>query len=141
MTTPNNDKAAVEAATQAWIDAFNEHDTEVISTLYDAGAVLWGTLSPEIILSAEGVRAYFARTFQITPPPTVALGTHHVRLFGDLAVSSGLYSLEFVVSGQARLLPARFSFTYRCAGGKWLIVDHHSSLLPSMPPELLANRE
>ena len=82
MTTPNNDKAAVEAATQAWIDAFNEHDTEVISTLYDAGAVLWGTLSPEIILSAEGVRAYFARTFQITPPPTVVLATHDVAPSG-----------------------------------------------------------
>ena len=138
MTTSSDDRAGIEAAAQAWIDAFNEHDSAKISALYDDGAVLWGTLAPEIILSSEGVQAYFERTFQMAPPPTVELGAQHARLFGDVAVSSGSYRLSFVIGGQLQAVPARFSFTYRRASGQWLIVDHHSSLLPSAYPDLLA---
>ena len=32
--------------------------------------------------------------------------------------------------GDEVTIPARFSFTYRLEGGKWMIVDHHSSRVP-----------
>lgn len=136
MTIPTDEKAGIVAAVQAWIDAFNAHDPLKVASLYDDAAVLWGTLSQEIIFSSGGVQAYFERTFQMTPPPTVRLGAHHVRLFGEVAVSSGSYTLGFVVDGRAEAVPARFSFTWYRPNGKWLIVDHHSSLLPSIPPGL-----
>lgn len=34
--------------------------------------------------------------------------------------------------GDARTA-VRFSFTYRRTGGQWLILDHHSSLMPAAP--------
>lgn len=149
MPTPKPDEldaASVTAAVQAWISAFNEHDSAGVSGLYAAEAVLWGTLSAEIMTSADAVRAYFERTFQFNPPPTVSLGMNLVRVFGDTAVASGDYTLEFLIAGQSHRMPARFSFTYRLDGGepghktgeKWLIVDHHSSLVPAAPPPALA---
>ncbi len=138
--------AEVTAAVQGWITAFNEHDAAKVSGFYAAEAVLWGTMSAEIMTSAHAVRAYFERTFNFNPPPAVSLGMNLVRVFGDMAVATGDYTLEFLIAGQSHLMPARFSFTYRLhanePGGKgeerWLIVDHHSSLVPAAPPPVLA---
>lgn len=120
-------------ATAAWIDAFNAHDADRIARLYDPAAVLWGTLSPTIITSASGVRGYFERAFASRPAPKMSLQSAHDRAWGDTAVVSGTYRLALWQDGRAQTLPARFSFTYRRANGGWLIVDHHSSLMPTPP--------
>lgn len=141
MPTPDKtDVTAVTAATQAWVDAFNAHDAARVSELYDAQAVLWGTLSADLITSKDAIHAYFDRTFQFNPPPTVRLGQILVRVFGDAAVASGGYTLAFEIAGQCHPMPARFSFTYHRRGGQWPIVDHHSSLVPAALPAPLAAR-
>lgn len=127
------DNAEIDAATAAWVREFNAHDVARIAGLYDPAAVLWGTLSPSIITSAQDVRAYFERAFSGDLPPTVALDGARTRRFGDVAVSSGGYTLLFWVDGVPRRMPARFSFTYRKTNAGWLIVDHHSSLVPVAP--------
>lgn len=138
MPTPDHNAVAavtaVNAALQAWVDAFNAHDAAGVSALYDAQAVLWGTLSADLITSADAIDAYFDRTFQFNPPPTVSLGQALVRVFGDTAVASGRYTLAFEIAGQSHLMPSRFSFTYRRNGGQWRVVDHHSSLVPAGLP-------
>ena len=134
MTNLKGEQSAVDVAAQAWISAFNEHDAEKAATLYHPEAVLWGTTSPMLIASPDGIRKYFERTFQLSPPPKAAIGARLTRTYGDTAISSGNYSFEMVVQGQSRSIPARFSFTYRRSGERWLIMDHHSSLLPSAPP-------
>ena len=138
MPTPDHNAVAavtsIEAALQAWVDAFNAHDAAGVSALYDAQAVLWGTLSADIITSVDAIDAYFDRTFQFNPPPTVSLGQALVRVFGDMAVASGSYTLAFEIAGQSHLMPSRFSFTYRRSGSQWRIVDHHSSLVPAGLP-------
>ena len=53
-----------------------------------------------------------------------------VRIFGDTAVNSGLYTFRYEKDGKVVNVPARFSFTYRKDGDKWKIVDHHSSVVP-----------
>jgi uncharacterized protein (TIGR02246 family) len=141
--TDHTDIAAVSAVTaviQTWVDAFNAHDAARVSALYDAQAVLWGTLSADIITSADAINAYFDRTFQFNPPPTVRLGQLLVRVFGDAAVASGGYTLAFEIAGQSHLMPARFSFTFHREAGQWCIVDHHSSLVPAALPAPLASR-
>lgn len=124
------DNAEIHATTDAWVSAFNAHDVARIASLYDPAAVLWGTLSPSIITSPEDIRAYFERAFSRDSPPTVTLDGAFTRRFGDVAVSSGGYTLVFWVDGVSRRMPARFSFTYRKTNVGWLIVDHHSSLVP-----------
>lgn len=121
-------------AAHAWAAAFNEHDIDRLCSLYDSQAVLWGTMSPQIVTSAQGVRAYFERTFQGATDICVSMNDAHVRSFGDVAVSTGSYAFALSIGGSSRLLPARFSFMYRRSAELWLIVDHHSSLMPSPQP-------
>lgn len=135
MRTPQThahaDTAAVEAATQSWIDAFNAGDPARICALYCADAVLWGTTAQQLIATPQGVRAYFDGHCAAQYPLQVRLTAQQLRLYGETAINSGSYTLQAVAGGQQRVLPARFSFVYRKAGGQWLIVDHHSSFVPA----------
>jgi hypothetical protein len=54
-------------------------------------------------------------------------------LRGDAAVNNGYCTFSYIKDGQTKSLPARYSFTYIRSGDRWLIVDHHSSAMPSAP--------
>lgn len=127
-------KSEVGLATRAWAAAVNSCDANKAAALYDPEAVLWGTVAPTIISSRAGVRQYFERVCSANPPPKVTFGEQRIRVYGDTAVNSGMYTFTIFPGGQARAFPARYSFTYRKEDGQWLIVDQHSSALPA-PPE------
>ena len=125
------DEASVRATTEAWISAFNASDLPGMSALYDAQAHLWGTTSPVLISSPQGIAGYFSAVFALQPAPGMALNDVRVRLYGDTAISTGGYTLALGAAAQRRAIPARFSFVYRRNAGRWLIVDHHSSATPA----------
>jgi uncharacterized protein (TIGR02246 family) len=133
MPSPESNKADVGMATQSWAAAFNSCDSDKASALYSSDAVLWGTVAPVIISSPTGVRQYFERVCSSNPKPKVALGEQIIRVYGDTAVNSGSYTFTVFPGGQSLQFPARFSFTYRKQDGKWLVVDHHSSAMPTPP--------
>jgi len=129
-------KEDVAAATQAWADAVNSHDPERVVVLYDPEAVLWGTSSPTLRDSPSAIRDYF-RTLPTFPPEyKVVIEEQRVRVYGDTAINSGTYALLNVAvrDGKPVTIAARFSFVYRNRGGRWVIVDHHSSRVPAPPP-------
>ena len=129
---PAGPKEDVAAATQAWTEAFNSRDPARVLALYDAEAVLWGTVSPTLRDNPEAIRDYF-KNMPNQPQGRVELGEQRVRVYGDTAINSGLYTFSNVRDGQPVTTPARFSFTYRHKEGRWMIVDHHSSAVPSPP--------
>lgn len=129
--TPASELAVV-AATGAWIDAFNAADPVRIAALYHPDAVLWGTTAPSIITTREGLKRYFEGHCAAKPPPRVTLTGQWVRMYGDMAINTGSYTLTVLVRGEMRPLPARYSFTYCRVDGQWLIVDHHSSFVPEL---------
>jgi Domain of unknown function (DUF4440) len=53
--------------------------------------------------------------------------------YGDTAVNTGYYTFAYLKDGEMKNFPARYSFTYVRNGDRWLIVDHHSSAVPSPP--------
>ena len=134
-TVPSTDiaKSAVSNAVQAWASAFNTCDADRIAALYDREAVLWGTVATTLIASPAGVHQYFARACSSKPPPSVSIGNQNIRVYGDTANSSGTYAFSFGPEDKRRTIQARFSFTFRLSDGRWLIVDHHSSMLPAPP--------
>jgi hypothetical protein len=56
-----------------------------------------------------------------------------IRVYGNAAVNTAYYTFSYRKNGEARELPARYSFTFVKAGDEWVIVDHHSSAMPAAP--------
>ena len=133
MPSPEVAKAEAQAATQAWVAAFNSCDAGKAVALYHPEAVLWGTVARAIISTPAGIQQYFERVCSASPQPKVALGEQLVRVYGETAINSGNYTFTVFPGGQTVQVPARYSFTYRKTNGQWLIVDHHSSTLPAPP--------
>lgn len=135
-TTTGSDSAAKEqiaAATRAWADAMTRHDIEAVLALYDSEAVLWGTRSPTLRDTPATVRQYFNILSKVPPSYKAVLDEQRIRIYGDIAINTGRYTFSEIREGKEIIRPARFSFVYRNRGGRWLIVDHHSSAVPAPP--------
>ncbi len=126
-------KEDVAAATLEWGRALGEDNPDKVLPLYSDDAVLWGTLSPTVRADRATVRDYFVTAFKVLPGLKVAFGDQLIRMYGDTAVNTGYYTFSYVKDGETKSLPARYSFTYVKNGEHWLIVDHHSSAIPSTP--------
>jgi len=124
-------KADVAAAATAWAQAIA--DPEKISSYYSDDAVLWGTVASRIRSGRAAVREYFDLVAKVTPGVKLEFGDQLIRVYGNAAVNSGVYTFSWIKDGETKTLPARYSFTYVRDGDRWLIVDHHSSALPPPP--------
>jgi len=128
LAGPNED---VGAATQAWIDGMSSHNAERVVALYDSEAVLWGTRSATLRDSPAMVGDYFKVLQTVPSSYKVVLSEQRIRIYGDIAINTGTYTFSEDRDGKPVIRPARFSFVYRNRGGRWLIVDHHSSTVPT----------
>jgi uncharacterized protein (TIGR02246 family) len=126
-------KEEVAAATAAWAQAIGEDDPDKVLPLYSSDAVLWGTISPKLRSDPAALRDYFVGAFKALPGLKVTFGDHLIRVYGNTAVNTGYYTFAYVQNGESKVFPARYSFTYVKNGDRWMIVDHHSSAMPSPP--------
>ena len=126
-------KEEVAAATAAWAQALGEDDPDKVLPLYSSDAVLWGTLSPKLRSDSAALRDYFVGAFKVLPGLKVTFGDQLIRVYGNTAVNTGYYTFSYVQNGESKIFPARYSFTYVRNGDRWMIVDHHSSAMPSPP--------
>jgi uncharacterized protein (TIGR02246 family) len=124
-------KEDVAAAAASWATALGADDPDKVLPLYADDAVLWGTLSPTVRANRAALNDYFIGAFKVLPGLKVAFGEQLIRVYGGTAVNTGYYTFSYVKDGETKSLPARYSFTYTKNGDRWLIVDHHSSAMPS----------
>ena len=117
----------VAAATAAWVEAFNSRDAARISALYDPDAVLTDAAEARPRVGSAAITEYY-RNVAKRSTQRVALGEHKVRLLGDTAIDSGTLTYFEMRDGNAITTPGRYSFTYQLRDGKWLMVDHQTSL-------------
>ena len=126
----NEDVAAV---TTKWAQTLAQNDPDKIVLLYATDGVLWGTLSPTVRSDRAALRDYFVTAFKLLPSLKVTFGEQLIRVYGNTAVNTGYYTFSYVKDGENKTLPARYSFTFVKQGGNWMIVDHHSSAMPTPP--------
>jgi uncharacterized protein (TIGR02246 family) len=126
-------KDDVAAATMKWADALVQGDPDKILPLYATDAVFWGTLSPTVRSGRAAIRDYFVTAVKVLPGLKVNFGDQLIRVYGNTAINTGYYTFSYVKDGETKTLPARYSFTYVLDGENWMIVDHHSSAIPSPP--------
>jgi uncharacterized protein (TIGR02246 family) len=129
----SDSREEIAAATSHWAHTLRQNDPDRITRLYAEDSVLWGTLSPTVRANPAAVRDYFVTAFEVLPELDVTFGEQWIRVYGNAAVNTGYYTFSYRKDGEARELPARYSFTFVKAGDEWVIVDHHSSAMPAAP--------
>jgi uncharacterized protein (TIGR02246 family) len=126
-------KEDVAAATMQWAQTLGQNDPDKVVLLYAPDAVLWGTLSPTVRADRAALRDYFVTAFKVLPDLKVTFGEQLIRVYGNTAVNTGYYTFSYSKNGETKTLPARYSFTFVKEGEHWIIVDHHSSAMPTPP--------
>ena len=126
-------KEDVAAATLKWGQTLGQNDPDKVVLLYAPDAALWGTLSPTVRADRAALRDYFVTAFKVLPDLKVTFGEQLIRVYGDTAVNTGYYTFSYSKDGESKTLPARYSFTFVKESENWMIVDHHSSVMPTPP--------
>ena len=117
------------AVAEQWAAALSKGDLDALMSLYDKDALMWGTSASRMRKGSSAIREYYAQLLMAFPGIRVSLAETSARVYGDAGVNSGSYTLRREAKdGRVNVTAARFSMVYVRRGGKWLIVDHHSSL-------------
>lgn len=122
----------IAALFDRWNAALATGNREKVADLYTPDAVLLPTLSPEIRTTRAGIVDYFTHFLPSKPQAVI---TRQIITILDRkdAINTGLYTFTLTQNGVQEQVHARYTFVYRRTGGGWLIVNHHSSLVPEVP--------
>lgn len=131
QVTSSAAREEVAKATNDWVAAYDSRTASRLTALYAQDAVLWGTISKAIATNPNAIAAYF-KSVGDTPQNRVVMGEQHIRVYGDIGINSGTYTFNNVrPDGSVLPVAARYSMVFRKQGGKWMIVEHHSSRVPN----------
>lgn len=120
----------IEHVFHKWVSALNSGKSDEVVKLYAEDATLLPTLSPKILTTHQQLKRYFDMLAG-KPHIKVVVDKLKVSIIGNIAFSNGLYTISYTENGHTVSVPARFSFVYQHRAGQWLIIDHHSSVLPA----------
>ncbi|GAA2230602.1 hypothetical protein GCM10010232_16170 [Streptomyces amakusaensis] len=135
-TDDKRDTKAVEREIAAlfgqWNAALLTGSPEKVADRYATDAVLLPTVSPDIRTDRTQIVDYFEHFLQKKPQGEKIRSVIHV-LDGNSAVDTGLYRFHLTDPKTSKTAPvvARYTYQYEKRGGKWLIINHHSSVLPA----------
>ncbi|MEZ5126848.1 MAG: SgcJ/EcaC family oxidoreductase [Thermoleophilia bacterium] len=118
-------ESEILALLEAWIAALQAGDAGKVTELYASDAILLPTVSSRVRRNHAEIRDYFEQV--VAGGPRGVIDEANVRVFGDLAVSSGRYTFAFA---DGSVVAARFTYVYRQSADGWRIIEHHSSRVP-----------
>lgn len=124
-------KAQIAALFDQWNAALQTGDPEKVADRYAPDAVLLPTASPKIRTDHDEIVDYFEH-FLLKKPKGEKVRTVINVLDDNSAIDAGLYEFHITdpETGQKSTLQARYTYEYEKRDGKWLIVNHHSSVVP-----------
>ncbi|WP_427921659.1 SgcJ/EcaC family oxidoreductase [Streptomyces sp. cg40] len=124
-------KKQIAALFDGWNAALQTGDPEKVADRYASDAVLLPTVSNKIRTDHAEIVDYFEH-FLANKPVGKKVETIVNVLDSNSAIDTGIY--EFTLTdpdtGKKRVVEARYTYEYEKRGGKWLIVNHHSSVMP-----------
>lgn len=122
-------KQEIAALFDRWNDSLQTGDPHKVAANYAEDAILLPTVSDTPRLTTAERVEYF--TGFLVDRPFGRIDFRRIYLGCNSAVDAGLYTFTFQRTGA--VVPARFTYTYRWNGKRWLITSHHSSVLPGKP--------
>ena len=124
------DKAQVISFFDRWNDALKSKDPEKVTETYAEKAVLLPTLSNGPLIGHAQIKDYFVKLLKKSPVATI--NSRSIESGCNWAMDMGLYTFRIMDGGKKQFIKARYSYVYENIDGKWLIVHHHSSLMPAV---------
>ena len=124
-------KKQIAALFDGWNAALRTGDPEKVADRYAKDAVLLPTLSNKVRTDRAGIVDYMEHFLQ-NKPVGKKVETHIDVLDNNSALDAGVYQFTLTdhETGKKRVVEARYTYEYEKRGGKWLIVNHHSSAMP-----------
>jgi len=117
-------------AFEIWNNTLQTGDAQKVAALYDEKeGILLPTVSPKVRHNREEIADYFVHF--LAKNPIGRIDESNIRIYGDIAINSGLYTFELDDGEGGRVdVGARFTYVYKKTGDSWMILEHHSSVLP-----------
>ena len=115
--------------------AFVAHNQLEVAAMFAPDALFYGTQSPELVTSPEGVLQYFTRALN-RPDTTLAtpLKMSAVALSDHIVLVSGMWGVERTLDGKTTAgSPLRVSAVLQKRDDRWLVVQFHNSPRPTTP--------
>ena len=116
--------------------AFTTDNYEQITGFFAPDAQFYGTNSPEVVTSREGIRTYFMRALDGARGATKATQFDRTALpLSDSVVAiAGRWQSERTQGGTMTTAgPSRSTVVMQQRGDQWLIVQFHNSPTPKAP--------
>jgi uncharacterized protein (TIGR02246 family) len=119
------ENSEIMALFDEWNNALQTGDPKSVASLYATDAILLPTVSNKVRHNHDEIEDYFVHF--LAKEPQGKIDESNIRIFGDLAINSGVYTFTF--KGGATV-QARFTYVYRWNSQRWMIIEHHSSAMP-----------
>ena len=123
-------KATSEQEVAALFDRWNQSlqtgDAHKVVANYAPKSVLLATVSNTPRLDAAQKQDYFEHFLENKPFGRIDSRT--IEIGCTTAFDAGLYTFTFAKTGA--VVKARYTYTYKWDGTRWLITSHHSSAMP-----------
>jgi hypothetical protein len=121
-------ETSVKKASEVWAAAISARNAQTIASLYDRKAFLYATFKNVLDTPAE-IKDYFIKLTK-HDDLTVKFNRVHIRTYGDVAINSGTYTFSYKENDKTIKVPGRYTFVYLKTKSGWMIIDHHSSIMP-----------
>jgi len=109
-----------------WNASLQTGDPKQVVANYAERSMLLPTMSNKPRLTPAEKEAYFDHFLEQGPVGHIDM--RQIEIGCGMALDAGLYTFTFSKTGEQ--LSGRYSFTYGWNGSEWLILSHHSSVLP-----------
>lgn len=121
----STDEKEIASLFDRWNDTLKSGDPKQVTANYATQSVLLPTLSNTPRLTPAEKEDYF-KVF-LAKKPVGKIDSRTIAIDCTTALDTGLYTFSFGDGSEAK---ARYTFTYKWDGDKWLITSHHSSAMP-----------
>ena len=115
----------IAALFDRWNQSLQTGDPQQVVANYTTKSILLPTVSNKPRLTPAEKLDYFEHFLERKPFGTIDSRT--IEIDCNSALDAGLYTFRF---GDNATVKARYTFTYRWNGKRWLITSHHSSAMP-----------
>ena len=115
----------IAALFDRWNASLKTGDATKVVANYAPRSILLPTVSNKPRVSVRDKENYFVHF--LSRRPVGRIDSRSIQTGCNWAVDAGLYTFQFADGSQVK---ARYTYTYRWSGRRWLISSHHSSAMP-----------